>query len=93
MPVFPAIAMQRFDFKNSIIAIKLYIMILNLYLRSEQSPSKSLICGGCALKLNYYNLNSSDEGFWKSDSKQRWAVRLTLPGLHISKLLTVENIN
>ncbi len=58
-----AIAMQRFNFKNSIIAIKLYIMILNLYLSSEQSPSKSLICGGCALKLNYYNLNSSDEGF------------------------------
>ncbi len=47
-----AIAMQRFNFKNSIIAIKLYIMILNLYLSSEQTPSKSLICGGCALKLN-----------------------------------------
>ncbi len=31
-PVFPVIAMQRFDFKNSIIAIKLFIvMILNLY--------------------------------------------------------------
>ncbi len=30
-PVFPVIAMQRFDFKNSIIAIKLFlVMILNL---------------------------------------------------------------
>ncbi len=34
-PVFPVIAMQRFDFKNSIIAIKLFIvMILNLYITS-----------------------------------------------------------
>ncbi len=33
-PVFPVIAMQRFDFKNSIIAIKLFLMILNLYLTS-----------------------------------------------------------
>ncbi len=30
---FPVITMQRFDFKNSIIAIKLFlVMILNLYL-------------------------------------------------------------
>ncbi len=29
--------MQRFDFKNSIITIKLYLMILNLYLTSELS--------------------------------------------------------
>ncbi len=28
MPVFPVIAMKRFDFKNSLIAIKVYIMIL-----------------------------------------------------------------
>ncbi len=34
-PVFPVIAMQIFDFKNSIIVIKLFIvMILNLYLNS-----------------------------------------------------------
>ncbi len=34
-PVFPVIAMQRFGFKNSIIAIKLFlVMILNLYLTS-----------------------------------------------------------
>ncbi len=34
-PVFYVIAMQRFDFKNSIIAIKLFlVMILNLYLTS-----------------------------------------------------------
>ncbi len=38
MPVFRVIAMQRFDFKNSIIATKLYlVMILNLYLTSEWS--------------------------------------------------------
>ncbi len=30
-----------------------------------------------ALKLNYYNLNSSDERFWMSDSKnQCWVVLL-----------------
>ncbi len=35
MPVYHAVAMQRFDFKNSIITIKLYlVMILNLYLTS-----------------------------------------------------------
>ncbi len=34
-PVFPVIAMQRFGFKNSIIAIQLFlVMILNLYLTS-----------------------------------------------------------
>ncbi len=33
---FPVIAMQRFDLKNSIIAIKLFLgMILKLYLTSE----------------------------------------------------------
>ncbi len=31
MPVFPVIAMQRFDFKISIIAIKLFIVMI-LYL-------------------------------------------------------------
>ncbi len=54
MPVF---TMQRIDFKNSIIATKLFIvMISNLHLNSMIS---------CALKLNYYrpNLNSRDEGF------------------------------
>ncbi len=31
--------------------------------------SKSVrFCGGCALKLNYYHFNTSDEGFRKSDS-------------------------
>ncbi len=35
-PMFPVIAMQIFDFKNSIIAIELFlVMILNLYLTSE----------------------------------------------------------
>ncbi len=34
-PVFPVIAMQIFDFKISIIVIKLFlVMILNLYLNS-----------------------------------------------------------
>ncbi len=32
--VFPVIAIQRFDFKNSIIAIQLFLMILNLHLSS-----------------------------------------------------------
>ncbi len=41
MPVFlDTFAMQRLDFKNSAIAIKLNIMILNLYLTSERSQSK-----------------------------------------------------
>ncbi len=41
MPVFPVITMQRFDFKDSIIAIKLFlVMILNLYLTSERSQVK-----------------------------------------------------
>ncbi len=40
--MFPVIAMQRFDFKNSIIAIQLFIvMILNLYLTSAWFSSKS----------------------------------------------------
>ncbi len=41
-PVFPVIAIQHFDFKNSFIAIKLFlIMILNLYLTSAWFLSKS----------------------------------------------------
>ncbi len=43
MPVFPVIAMQRFDFKNIIIAIKIYLMILKLYLTSERSQSKKVL--------------------------------------------------
>ncbi len=43
MPVFPVITMQRFDLKNIIITIiKLFIvMVLDLYLTSEWSQSKS----------------------------------------------------
>ncbi len=43
MPVFPAIAMQRFDLKNGIIAIKLFffVIVLNLYWTSERSQSKN----------------------------------------------------
>ncbi len=48
MPVFHVITRQRFDFKYSIIATKLF---------------EVLFFGSCVLKLNYYNLNSSDEGF------------------------------
>ncbi len=55
---------QRYDFKNSIMAIKLHLMILNLYLISQRSQSKKGVkvkfCGGYALKLHLYNLNSSD---------------------------------
>ncbi len=41
MPVFLGIAQQSFDFKNSIIAIQLFLaMILNLYVASERSQSK-----------------------------------------------------
>ncbi len=41
MPGFPVISMQRFDFKDSIIAIKQFlVMILNLYLTSERSQVK-----------------------------------------------------
>ncbi len=51
--------MQRFDFKNILICIKWFlVMILNLY-----STSQVRFCGGCALKLKYYHLNSSEEGF------------------------------
>ncbi len=71
MPLFPVITMQRFDFKNSIIAIKVYlVMILNLYLTSDlkvRRGGKVWFCGGCALKLHFYKLDSSDEGFWKSE--------------------------
>ncbi len=74
------ITMQRFDIKN-IIAI----MVLNLYLTSGWSQSK-WFCGGCALKLNYYNFNSSDDGFWKSDSVEYYTVRLTY-GLHVLKMM------
>ncbi len=44
MPVFPVIAMRELDFKNSITAIKLFlVMILNLYLTSEGSQSKEVL--------------------------------------------------
>ncbi len=40
MPAFP-VAMQRFDFKNSIISIRLYlVLILNQYLRNLRTMSK-----------------------------------------------------
>ncbi len=43
MPVFAVITMQKFDFKNSIIAIKLYlVMVLDLYLTLEWSQNKNM---------------------------------------------------
>ncbi len=61
MPVFPVIAMQRFDFKNNITAIKRFlVMILNLYLTSQQSQSKKevvksdfvVVCFKCFKMIN-----------------------------------------
>ncbi len=43
-------------------------MILNLYLTSERSQSKNVLKSDfvvAVLKLNYYNINSSEEGFWQ----------------------------
>ncbi len=40
MPGFPDIVMQIFDYKNSI-AIKIFLMILNMYLTSEGSQIKT----------------------------------------------------
>ncbi len=42
MPVSPVITMQGFDFINSIIATKLFlVMVFNQYLTSERPQSKS----------------------------------------------------
>ncbi len=61
MPVFSVTDIQICDFKNSIIVIKLNLMILDPCLSSERSQRKK---GArvCALKsFNYYNLKSNDE--------------------------------
>ncbi len=42
-PVFPVVAIQRFDFKNNIIAIKLYLMLLNLNLTSKRSKKSDFV--------------------------------------------------
>ncbi len=42
--------------------------------------------------LNDYNLNSSDDGLLQSDSKSVLSLTVCLPALHVSILLTVENI-
>ncbi len=78
--------MQIFDFKDSTIAIKLYlVMILNLYLTSERSRSKqrrlSLILLWLCFKLNYDNINFGR----LTVSVLSTTVRLTLPGLNDSK--------
>ncbi len=70
MPVFPVIAMQRlfsktiscYDFKSVFDDLKV------------KRGAKVWFCGGCALKLNYYDLNSSEEGLWKSHSNQYWVL-------------------
>ncbi len=69
--VFPVIAMQRFDLKNGIITIKLFlVMILNMHLTSQilsQSDLKvSLILWwlcfkrdiGCSLSTSWFDLGS-----------------------------------
>ncbi len=69
--MFPAIAMQRFDFKNSIIAIQLFIvMILNIHLTSEILSQNDLkvslilwwLCFkgdiGCPLSTSWFDLGS-----------------------------------
>ncbi len=52
MPVLPVIAMQRFDLKNSIKAIKLFIgMILKLlFILKVKRVVKVIFCGGWDLK-------------------------------------------
>ncbi len=43
MPVFPVITIKNIYFKNSIIAIKIcLVMILNLYLTSERSQNLTI---------------------------------------------------
>ncbi len=73
IPVFPVIALQRFDFKNTIIAIKLFlVMILNIHLTSEFLSQNDLkvslilwwLCFkgdiGCPLSTSWFDLGS----FW-----------------------------
>ncbi len=63
MPVFSVTDIQRCDFKTSIIAIKLnLVMILDPCSSSERSQRKQTGARVCALKsFNYYNLKSNDE--------------------------------
>ncbi len=81
MPVFPVVAMQRFDFKNSNIAIKLYLMFLNLYLPQNDLKVKRGVkvwfCGGCALKWNYIIEVMKDLKVWQK-SVLSSTVRLNL---------------
>ncbi len=47
--------------------------VFNLRMNSKQKEAvKSDFVVVVLLKFNYYNLNSSEEGFWKSDSNQCW---------------------
>ncbi len=70
--MFPVIAIQRFDLKNSPIAIQLFIvMILNMYLTSEILSQNNLkvslilwgLCFkediGCPFSTSWYDLGSS----------------------------------
>ncbi len=63
MSVFSVTDIQICDFKNSIIVIKLnLVMILDLCSSSERSQRKKRGARVCALKsFNYYNLKSNDE--------------------------------
>ncbi len=72
-PVFPVIAIQRFDFKNSIIAIKLFlVMILNLYLTSAWFKVSLILWWlcfkgdiGCPFSTSWYDSLGSS---WKGPS-------------------------
>ncbi len=47
--------------------------VFNLRMNSKQKEAvKSDFVVVVLLKFNYCNLNSSEEGFWKSDSNQCW---------------------
>ncbi len=71
IPVFPVIAMHRFDFKNSIIVIQLFlVMILNMHLTSEILSQNDLkvslifqwLCFkgdiGCPFSTSWFDLGS-----------------------------------
>ncbi len=79
--IFPSCAnlIKKTTTKNSIIGIKLFIFnfFKSVYNDLKVKKKKKVLkwfCGGCALKWNNYNPNSSDEGFWKFDSNQCWVL-------------------
>ncbi len=81
-PVFHVIAMQRFDFKNSIIAIKWFLMILNLCIY-PQHDFKVWLYGGCfkgdircpSFTSWYASLGSSWNGLWSCKTTPSYRVK------------------